>query len=89
MFRFSVFAWLKSGQQQCREPRQHRRQGKRSLPRQRAVLRAAAAARSVSRPASSDGHGIGGGVYNLGMFTADVFTLIKKNHASTSKDIFG
>src|SRR5262249_39691603 len=39
MFRFSVFDWLKSGQQQCREPRQHRRQGKRALPRQRTVLR--------------------------------------------------
>src|SRR5262249_50975323 len=36
MFRFSVFGWLKSGQQQCREPRQHRR--KRALPRQRTVL---------------------------------------------------
>jgi hypothetical protein len=34
----------------------------------------------------SDGHGIGGGVYNLGTFTADVFTVVKKNHASTSND---
>jgi hypothetical protein len=34
----------------------------------------------------SGGHGIGGGVYNLGTFSADVFTVIKKNHASTSND---
>src|SRR5262249_46757700 len=38
MFRFTVLAWLKSGQQQCREPRPHRRRGKRALPRQRTVL---------------------------------------------------
>ena len=32
------------------------------------------------------GHGVGGGVYNLGVFTLDVATIIKKNHASTSND---
>lgn len=34
----------------------------------------------------SDGQGVGGGVYNLGAFSFDVFTIIKKNHASTSND---
>jgi hypothetical protein len=34
----------------------------------------------------SDGEGIGGGVYNLGRFEFDEFTLIFKNHASTSDD---
>jgi hypothetical protein len=34
----------------------------------------------------SNGLGIGGGVYDLGMFTFDVFTVIAKNHASTSHD---
>jgi hypothetical protein len=34
----------------------------------------------------SDGQGIGGGVYNLGTFTFDAATVIKKNHASTSND---
>jgi hypothetical protein len=34
----------------------------------------------------SDGEGIGGGVYNLGVFDFDVLTLIFKNHASTSDD---
>ena len=34
----------------------------------------------------SDGHGVGGGVYNLGIFTFDASTVIKKNHASTSND---
>jgi hypothetical protein len=32
------------------------------------------------------GLGVGGGVYNLGTFTFDVFTDISKNHASTSND---
>ena len=27
-----------------------------------------------------------GGVYHLGTFTVDAFTVIKKNHASTSND---
>jgi hypothetical protein len=37
----------------------------------------------------SDGMGVGGGVYNLGTFTRDVFTVIKKNHASSSNnDVF-
>jgi hypothetical protein len=37
----------------------------------------------------SDGLGIGGGIYDLGSFTADIFTLITGNHASTSNnDIF-
>jgi hypothetical protein len=36
----------------------------------------------------SDGQGIGGGVYNLGIFT-DFLSVIKNNHASTSNnDIF-
>ena len=36
----------------------------------------------------SDGAGIGGGVWAdpLGTFTYDAFTVIKKNHASTSND---
>jgi hypothetical protein len=34
----------------------------------------------------SDGQGIGGGVYNLGLFTFDVATVIAHNHASTSND---
>ena len=34
----------------------------------------------------SDGHGVGGGVYNLGTFAFDVLTVIKKNDASTSND---
>jgi hypothetical protein len=34
----------------------------------------------------TDGQGVGGGVYNLGTFTFDVFTVIKKNEASTSND---
>jgi hypothetical protein len=29
---------------------------------------------------------VGGGVYNLGTFTFDVFTDITGNHASTSND---
>jgi hypothetical protein len=33
--------------------------------------------------------GIGGGVYNLGSFTFDVFTIIAHNHASTSGDNVG
>src|SRR5262249_54856037 len=34
----------------------------------------------------SAGVEIGGGVYNLGTFAADVVTVVKKNHASTSND---
>ena len=34
----------------------------------------------------ADGLGVGGGVYNLGTFTFDMATRIKKNHASTSND---
>ena len=34
----------------------------------------------------SDGNGVGGGVYNLGVFTADIATAIHHNHASTSND---
>ena len=35
----------------------------------------------------SDGHGVGGGVYNYhGTFAFDVFTNISDNHASTSND---
>jgi len=37
----------------------------------------------------SDGLGVGGGVYHLGTFTFDVFTVIKKNEASTSNDNIG
>jgi hypothetical protein len=29
---------------------------------------------------------VSGGVYNLGAFTFDVTTIIRKNHASTSND---
>ena len=36
------------------------------------------------------GAGIGGGIYDLGLFNFDLFTVIRKNHASTSDDdIFG
>jgi hypothetical protein len=34
----------------------------------------------------SDGKGVGGGVCNLGAFSFDVFTIIKKNRATTSND---
>jgi hypothetical protein len=38
------------------------------------------------RAGGSDGLGLGGGVYNLGSFAFDVFTVIALNHASTSND---
>jgi hypothetical protein len=34
----------------------------------------------------SDGEGIAGGVYNLGLFDFDGLTRISRNHASTSHD---
>ena len=34
----------------------------------------------------SDGHGVGGGVYNLGTFASDIVSVVKKNEASTSND---
>src|SRR5207237_10529036 len=38
----------------------------------------------------SAGQGIGGGIYNLGSFAFDAFTVIRHNHASTSNDdVFG
>jgi hypothetical protein len=33
-----------------------------------------------------NGHGIGGGVYNLGTFAFDITTVIAHNHASASND---
>jgi predicted outer membrane repeat protein len=33
--------------------------------------------------------GIGGGIYTVGTFSVDPFTVIKKNHASTSGDNIG
>jgi hypothetical protein len=36
----------------------------------------------------SDGQGLGSDGYDLGTFTADALTVIKKNHASTSDDDF-
>jgi hypothetical protein len=36
--------------------------------------------------AKGDGEGVGGGVYSLGLFTFDAFTVIRQNHASTSND---
>jgi hypothetical protein len=36
--------------------------------------------------AGSDGEGIGGGVYNLGLFSVDELTVIRKNRASTNHD---
>ena len=33
-----------------------------------------------------DGLGVGGGVYNLGLFVLDAETVIARNHASTSHD---
>jgi hypothetical protein len=39
---------------------------------------------------ATPGAGVGGGVYNLGLFAADVVTVLRKNHASTSNDdLFG
>ena len=33
---------------------------------------------------------VGGGVYNLGTFSPDIYTIILGNHASTSKiNVFG
>lgn len=34
----------------------------------------------------SDGLGVGGWVCNLGTFTFDIISVIRKNHASTSND---
>ena len=34
----------------------------------------------------SDGRGVGGGVYDLGMFSADAATIIAHNHVATSND---
>ena len=34
----------------------------------------------------SDGRGVGGGVYNLGSFSADAATVIAHNRAATSND---
>jgi hypothetical protein len=34
----------------------------------------------------SDGRGVGGGVYNLGAFSADAATVIAHNRAATSND---
>jgi hypothetical protein len=36
--------------------------------------------------ALDEGLGIGGGVYNLGMFLRDDATVLRHNHASTSND---
>jgi hypothetical protein len=47
-----------------------------------AVLRVALAIAGAAQAI----RGVGGGVYNLGMFTFDSFTVIRKNHASTSND---
>jgi hypothetical protein len=33
--------------------------------------------------------GIGGGIYTVGTFIFDAFTVIKENHASTSGDNIG
>jgi hypothetical protein len=44
---------------------------------------------SVTGNHANGSPGIGGGVYNLGTFTFDVFTVITKNHASTSGDDIG
>ena len=35
---------------------------------------------------STDGFGVGGGVYNLGTFQFDAATVIARNHASNSSD---
>jgi hypothetical protein len=45
-----------------------------------------AASEIVHNQAQGDGEGVGGGVYSLGLFTFDAFTVIRKNHASTSND---
>jgi Right handed beta helix region len=43
-------------------------------------------ARGKRGAGGSDGHGVGGGVFNDGTFTFDTSTVIKKNRASTSND---
>jgi hypothetical protein len=40
----------------------------------------------VTKNHANGSPGIGGGIYNLGTFTFDVFSVIKDNHASTSND---
>jgi hypothetical protein len=42
--------------------------------------------RAQGETGSTDGEGVGGGVYNLGSFTPDAVSLIFGNHASTSND---
>jgi hypothetical protein len=34
----------------------------------------------------NEGRGVGGGVYNLGVFSADAATIIAHNHVATSND---
>ena len=46
-------------------------------------------ASSVTRNHANGSPGIGGGIYNLGTFSFDAFTVIKDNHASTSGDDIG
>jgi hypothetical protein len=45
-----------------------------------------AASEIVHNQAQGDGEGVGGGVYSLGLFTFDAFTVIRTNHASTRND---
>jgi hypothetical protein len=40
----------------------------------------------VTKNAANGSPGEGGGVYNLGTLTVDIFTIIEHNHASTSND---
>ncbi len=57
---------------------------------QDAVLQLALANGGESGIGGSAGQGIGGGIYNLGSFAFDAFTVIRHNHASTSNDdVFG
>jgi len=44
---------------------------------------------SVTRNHANGSAGIGGGIYTLGLFTFDPFTVIADNHASTSGDDIG
>jgi hypothetical protein len=46
-------------------------------------------ATTVTKNHANGQPGIGGGIYNLGAFTFDVFTVIADNHASTSGDNIG
>jgi hypothetical protein len=57
-----------------------------SIRLERSIVTENRASGGDSGAGGSDGEGIGGGVYNLGVFDFDALTLIFGNHASTSHD---